>query len=85
MKTDVRNVLLSVKAWDPGTARHSVERILDEYTKRWRRHELSAGSQLLLYEVRLNKGVSPDELVSSVKAAGGAHVTNVDVSPRRFD
>lgn len=85
VKTDVRNVLLSVKAWDPGTARHSVERILDEYTKRWRRHELLAGSQVLLYEARLNKGVSPDELVSRVEAGGGAHVTNVDVSPREAD
>jgi len=80
VKTDARNVLLSVQARNPAAAQQSIERVLDTYAKRWRRHELTTDSQVLLYEVRLNKGVSPDELVSGVETGGGAHVTNVEVS-----
>ena len=81
VKSDARNVLLSVQATDPGAAQHSIERVLDAYTKRWHRHKLmSTGFKVLLYELRLNKGVSPDELVSGVETGGGAHITNVEVS-----
>lgn len=80
VRAGARNVLLSVQATDPGAVRQSIERALDTYTKRWHSHELSTDSPVLLYEVRLNKGVSPEELVSGVQTAGGAHITHVDVS-----
>ena len=43
---------------------------------------LAVGSQVLLYELRLKKGVSHEELVTGVKTVFGAHITNVEVSSR---
>jgi len=82
VKTDARECLLSVLTTDPGAPRNSIERVLDTYTKRWHLHEPSAGSPVLLYEVRLMKGMSPDDLVSLVETGGGPHVTNVYVSAK---
>ncbi len=85
MKAGARNVLLSVQATDAGAAQHSLPQVLDRYTKRWQRHDLAAGSQVLLCELRLKKDVSHDELVTGVKTSLGTRVTNVEVSPRPSD
>lgn len=82
VKADPREFFLSVLATDPGAARQLIERALDTYTKRWHRHEPLADSAVLLYEVRLAKSVSPDELVSGVETGGGAHITNVEISAK---
>ena len=40
---------------------------------------------MLIYDLRLNKGVSPAELITGVEAAGGAHITSVRVTARTDD
>ncbi len=83
---DVRNILLSVQATDGRAAHHSIEQFLDMYARSWRcRNELSADSQLLLYELRLKRGVSANELVTGVEMFGASWITNVDVSARPND
>jgi hypothetical protein len=83
---DARNILLSVQATDGSAAHHSIEQVLDRYAKSWRcRHELSADPQLILYELRLNRGVSPNELVTGVEMYGASYVTNVGVSATAND
>lgn len=41
---------------------------------------MSADPQQLLYELRLNKGVSPNELVTGVEMFGASYIKRVDVS-----
>ena len=83
---DARSILLSVKATDGSAAHHSIEPVLDRYAKTWRRQdELSAHPQLLLYDLRLNTGVSPGDLVTGVGMFGTAHITNVEVSAKPND
>lgn len=78
---DARNILLSVQATDGRAAHHAIEQVLDTYAKTWHcRDELSADPQQLLYELRLNKGVSPNELVTGVEMFGASYITRVDVS-----
>ena len=83
---DARNILLSVQAKDGRAAHHSIEQVLDRYAKTWHcRDELSADPQLLLYELRLNRGVSPNELVTGVEMYGASYITNVGVSATAND
>ena len=83
---DARNILLSFHATDGRAANHASERVLDSYAKSWRcRQELSADPQLLLYELRLNRGVSPNELVTGVETYGASYITNVGVSATAND
>jgi len=71
---------------DGRAAHHSIEPVLDRYAKTWhRRDELSAHPQLLLYDLRLNTGVSPGDLVTGVGMFGAAHITNVEVSAKPND
>ena len=76
-----RNILLNVQATDGNAGHRSIEQLLDTYAKRWHcRNELSADRQLLLYEVRLKKDVSPNDLVTGVEMFGAPWITKVDVS-----
>ncbi len=76
-----RNILLNVQATDGSAGHRSIEQLLDKYAKRWHcRNELSADRQVLLYEVRLKKDVSPNDLVTGVEKFGAPWVTKVDVS-----
>ena len=83
---DARNIFLSVQAKDGRAAHHSIEQALDRYAKSWScPHDLSADPQLLLYEVQLNTGVSPNELVTGVQMLGASYITNVGVSATAND
>ena len=83
---DARNIFLSVQAKDGRAAHHSIEQALDRYAKSWScPHNLSADPQLLLYELRLNRGVSPNELVTGVQMFGASYITNVEVSAKAND
>jgi hypothetical protein len=83
---DARNILLSFQATDGSAANRSIEQVLDTYAKSWRcRQELSTDPQLLLYELRLNRGVSPHELVTGVEMFGASYVKKVEVSARAND
>jgi len=78
---DVRNVLLSVQATDGRAAHRHIEQLLGTYAKSWLlRNELSADPQSLLYDVRLKRRVSPNELVTGVETSGASYITNVEVT-----
>jgi hypothetical protein len=80
---DVRDIIVNIQATDGKAAHHSIEGLLDAYAKRWRcRNELSVNPQVLLYDVRLIKGVSAHELVTGLERFGAAYINKVEVSVR---
>jgi hypothetical protein len=76
------NAVLSLTSNNIGEAQVVVQRVMEKMTKRWALDEVvthSGKPSELYYLVRLGKSVSPDELITAIRARAGDRIGAVNV------
>jgi hypothetical protein len=76
------NAVLSIRTDVPGDTQPQVEKVLEEVAKRWKLDEVvthQGKPAELYYLIRTGKGTTRDELLTAIRAGGGAELDSADV------